>query len=155
MTTRVKTTTTENLKNFLNDIIKNSATEMDIMHESLQSVNIDQNNMYSCPMDSKIEQYSEKIVSAIKSPKSAIGLATLLGLFAFSLPNMMNAMWECSLLVYPSGAKMETAVANEGMMAIVPIAFVGQFLAGLWNLSKGDTFGSMTQSAYGLFWLLY
>src|ERR1700694_1977246 len=41
------------------------------------------------------------------------------------------------------------------MLAPVFMAFIGQFLAGLWNLTKGDTFGSVAMGAYGLFWAMY
>lgn len=86
---------------------------------------------------------------------SKIGLASLIGLFSFALPNMMNSMWQCGFLRYPDGTYLEAAVANEAMMSVVLMAFVGQFLAGLWNLTKGDTFGSVSMGCYGLFWLVY
>jgi len=35
------------------------------------------------------------------------------------------------------------------------VAFIGQFLAGLFNLAKGDTFGAVAMGAYGLFWGMY
>jgi succinate-acetate transporter protein len=59
-------------------------------------------------------------------------------------------MWQTQLL--GTGQNM----TNIGMVGpVLGVAFLGQFLAGLWNLTKGDTFGAVAMCSYGLFWSMY
>jgi len=76
-----------------------------------------------------------------------------MGLFAFAVPNFVNAMWQTG--IWPIDAHYAQTLTNPAMIAPVFIAFIGQFLAGLWNLTKGDTFGAVAMAAYGLFWGMY
>jgi len=97
-----------------------------------------------------IRESTDKVIRAMGAPRTTIGVASALGLFAFAVPNFGNAMWQLQLLPIPQ------LMANQGMLAaVLMVAFLGQFLAGLWNLTKGDTFGAVAMGSYGLFWGMY
>lgn len=102
-----------------------------------------------------IRESTAAVIKAMGAPRTTIGIASALGLFAFAVPNFGNGMWELGLVNNNAPFTMNQAMANPGMMAPVIMAFVGQFLAGLWNLTKGDTFGAVAMGSYGLFWLMY
>jgi len=96
-----------------------------------------------------VRESTANLIRAMGAPRTTIGIASALGLFAFAVPNFGNAMWQLQLVNTPQ------LMANFGMEAFTLMAFFGQFLAGLWNLTKGDTFGAVAMGAYGLFWLAY
>jgi len=100
-----------------------------------------------------IRESTESLIKAMGAPRTTIGIASALGLFAFAVPNFVNAMWQTG--IWPLDPHTAQSMTNPAMVAPVFIAFIGQFLAGLWNLTKGDTFGAVAMGAYGLFWGMY
>lgn len=106
-------------------------------------------------LSASIREATATMVKAMGAPRTTIGIASALGLFAFAVPNFVNAMYQLQLLHVLGSDNLTLYVGKFGSLAAVLLAFVGQFLAGLWNLTKGDTFGSVAMGAYGLFWLMY
>jgi len=104
-------------------------------------------------LSAAIRESTENIIKAMGAPRTTIGIASALGLFAFAVPNFVNAMWQTG--IWEVDGHYAVTFTNPAMLAPVFIAFIGQFLAGLWNLTKGDTFGSVAMGAYGLFWGMY
>jgi len=100
-----------------------------------------------------IRESTAELIKAMGAPRTTIGIASALGLFAFAVPNFVNAMWLTG--IWPLNPVTAQSMTNPAMIAPIFIAFIGQFLAGLWNLTKGDTFGSVAMGAYGLFWGMY
>lgn len=101
-----------------------------------------------------IRESSENLIKAMGAPRTTIGIASALGLFAFAVPNFVTGMWATGIWVITPYGQAQT-FTNPAMIAPVFIAFIGQFLAGLWNLTKGDTFGAVAMGAYGLFWGMF
>jgi len=100
-----------------------------------------------------IRESTADVIKAMGAPRTTIGIASALGLFAFAVPNFVNAMWQTGIWDIPAAEAQQ--MTNPLMLAPVFIAFIGQFLAGLWNLTKGDTFGAVAMGSYGLFWGMY
>jgi len=104
-------------------------------------------------LSAAIRESTDSLIKAMGAPRTTIGIASALGLFAFAVPNFINAMWQTGIWnIDPTYAFEFTGPA---MLAAVFVAFIGQFLAGLWNLTKGDTFGAVAMGGYGLFWAGY
>lgn len=100
-----------------------------------------------------IRESTDSLIKAMGAPRTTIGIASALGLFAFAVPNFVGSMWQTG--IWNLDAHTAQSLTNPAMLAPVFIAFIGQFLAGLWNLTKGDTFGAVAMGAYGLFWGMY
>ena len=70
-----------------------------------------------------------------------------LGLAAFALTtfllSVVNAGWMNS--------------ANEGYVLGLALAYggLGQFVAGMWEFAKGNTFGAVAFTSYGAFWISF
>jgi len=128
-----------------------SAADMDATHPQKQyDLPAMENNSATYALASAIRESTGSIIKAMGAPRTTIGVASALGLFCFSVPNFVNSMWQLQLS--SAGQNM----ANIGAIGpVVFVAFIGQFLAGLWNLTKGDTFGAVAMGAYGLFWAMY
>src|SRR6266487_6609385 len=70
-----------------------------------------------------------------------------LGLAGFALTTFVLSMFNAGL------------VAKEGEPVVVGLALayggLAQFLAGMWEFRKGNTFGATAFSSYGAFWLSF
>lgn len=69
-----------------------------------------------------------------------------LGLSAFALTTMVASFANAGLLPGAAAAALGVALFYGG---------VGQALAGLWSFRQGNTFGSLSFTSFGGFWLAY
>ncbi|MFJ4220022.1 acetate uptake transporter [Curtobacterium luteum] len=69
-----------------------------------------------------------------------------LGLSAFALTTMVASFANAGLLPNAAAAALGVALFYGG---------VGQALAGLWSFRQGNTFGSLSFTSFGGFWLAY
>lgn len=81
-------------------------------------------------------------------PAAHIADPAPLGLAAFAMTTFVLSAFNSGL------------VANHALEAVVlPLALfyggLGQFLAGMWEFRKGNTFGALAFSSYGAFWLSF
>ncbi|OYT58364.1 transcriptional regulator, partial [Euryarchaeota archaeon ex4484_162] len=82
----------------------------------------------------------EKNEKAIANPAS-------LGLAAFGLTTVVLSLFNAGILPI------------AGAAVVIPLAMAyggtGQFLAGMWEFKKGNTFGATAFSSFGTFWWFY
>jgi len=87
------------------------------------------------------------ITGAHVAPGSHIADPAPLGLAAFALTTFVLSMMNAEIV-----DKSATAVVFGLALAY---GGIGQFVAGIWEFAKGNTFGSTAFCSYGAFWISY
>lgn len=103
-------------------------------------------NDYNQQLVRELRESTDKLAAAISQPRSSIGIATAWGIWCFAMPNFVVGIAFSNIIPF------EWYYIVLGPSLIV--AGLGQFIAGLFNMAKGDTFGAIAQSGYGAYWLL-
>ena len=84
---------------------------------------------------------------AKEEEKEAIANPASLGLAAFGLTTVVLSLFNADILPI------------AGAAVVIPLAMAyggtGQFLAGMWEFKKGNTFGATAFSSFGTFWWFY
>ncbi len=100
-------------------------------------------------MATTTETFAENDTRAATAPPDRVAIADpgALGLAAFATTTFVLSCFNAELL--PS--------AQEAV--VLPLAFfyggIAQFLAGIWEFRKGNTFGATAFASYGTFWMSF
>jgi len=94
----------------------------------------------------EMQSFVERLVERVGPPKTAFGSPGPLGFFAFTIDTFIGNLINSSLY------------SSDYNPVLGPVGFVcgmTQFIAGMWELRLGNTFGGTGFGLYGTWWMLF